>query len=108
MFTAAFELHRGRVVGKWPMPLVIVTINLRALRTTFEGAIEFLQKIARESSIGANEAETEVIRPLRPTSLLKRKATPEEVANLDLCGESTSATTGSALRVEGGVVRAIT
>jgi NAD(P)-dependent dehydrogenase (short-subunit alcohol dehydrogenase family) len=55
------------------------------------------------------EAETEVIKTLRPTSLIKRMATPEEVANLVvyLCGEGASATTGAALRVDGGVVRAI-
>jgi NAD(P)-dependent dehydrogenase (short-subunit alcohol dehydrogenase family) len=37
-------------------------------------------------------------------------AKPEEVANLVvyLCGEPASATTGSALRVDGGVVRTIT
>jgi NAD(P)-dependent dehydrogenase (short-subunit alcohol dehydrogenase family) len=44
------------------------------------------------------EAEAEVIKTLRPTSLLKRMATPEEVANLVvyLCGEPASATTGAA------------
>ena len=78
--------------------------------TRSEGAIEFLEKIARERGMDLKEAETEVIRTLRPTSLLKRMATPEEVANLAvyLCGEPASATTGSALRVDGGVVRTIT
>lgn len=78
--------------------------------TRSEGAIEFLEKIARERGMDLKEAETEVIRTLRPTSLLKRMATPEEVANLVvyLCGEPASATTGSALRVDGGVVRTIT
>lgn len=56
------------------------------------------------------ESETEVITTLRPTSLLKRMATLEEDANVVvyLCGEPASATTGSALRVDGGVVRTIT
>jgi NAD(P)-dependent dehydrogenase (short-subunit alcohol dehydrogenase family) len=78
--------------------------------TRSEGAIAFLEKIARERSMDVKEAETELIRTLRPTSLLKRMATPEEVANLAvyLCGEPSSATTGSALRVDGGVVRTIT
>jgi NAD(P)-dependent dehydrogenase (short-subunit alcohol dehydrogenase family) len=45
----------------------------------------------------------------RPTSLLGRPATPEEVANLVvyLASEQASATTGAAVRVDGGVVRAI-
>jgi enoyl-[acyl-carrier-protein] reductase (NADH) len=46
---------------------------------------------------------------MRPTSLLKRFASSEEVANLVVyvCSPLASATNGSALRVDGGVVRAI-
>ena len=78
--------------------------------TRSEGAIEFLEKIAGERDIDVAEAETELIRTLRPTSLLKRMTTPEEVANMIvyLCGEAASATTGAAVRVDGGVVRTIT
>lgn len=45
----------------------------------------------------------------RPTSLLGRPATPEEVANMVvyLASDQASATTGAAVRVDGGVVRAI-
>jgi len=45
---------------------------------------------------------------VRPSSLLKRFATTEEVANLVayVCSPLSSATNGSALRVDGGVVRA--
>jgi NAD(P)-dependent dehydrogenase (short-subunit alcohol dehydrogenase family) len=46
---------------------------------------------------------------MRPSSLLKRFATNEEVANMVvyLASEQASATTGAAVRVDGGVVRAI-
>ncbi|MGA2718293.1 MAG: SDR family oxidoreductase, partial [Candidatus Acidiferrales bacterium] len=46
---------------------------------------------------------------IRPTSLLKRFETVDEVANMIvyLCSPLASGTTGAALRVEGGVVRAI-
>lgn len=45
---------------------------------------------------------------MRPSSLLKRYATPDEVANMVayVCSPLASATNGAALRVEGGVVRA--
>ena len=45
----------------------------------------------------------------RPTSLLGRLATPEEVASMVvyLASEQASATTGAAVPVDGGVVRAI-
>lgn len=45
---------------------------------------------------------------MRPSSLLKRYATPDEVANMVayVCSPLAPATNGAALRVEGGVVRA--
>jgi NAD(P)-dependent dehydrogenase (short-subunit alcohol dehydrogenase family) len=78
--------------------------------TRSEGAVEFLESIARERGMDMKAIEAEVLQSLRPSSLLKRMATPEEVANLVvyLCGEPASATTGAALRVDGGVVRSLT
>ena len=51
----------------------------------------------------------EFFKSVRPTSLLKRFATVEEVANLIVyvCSPLASATNGAALKVDGGVVRAI-
>jgi NAD(P)-dependent dehydrogenase (short-subunit alcohol dehydrogenase family) len=45
----------------------------------------------------------------RPTSLIRRLATVEEVANMVVfvCSLQASATTGAALRVDGGVVQSI-
>ena len=53
------------------------------------------------------EAEQAFLEASRPTSLIKRFATTDEVANMIvyLCSEQSSATTGAALRVDGGVVR---
>jgi NAD(P)-dependent dehydrogenase (short-subunit alcohol dehydrogenase family) len=53
--------------------------------------------------------EAEFFKTIRPTSLLKRFATIDEVAAMIvyLSSPLASATTGSALRVDGGVVRAI-
>jgi NAD(P)-dependent dehydrogenase (short-subunit alcohol dehydrogenase family) len=53
--------------------------------------------------------EAEFFKTVRPTSLLKRFATTDEVASMIvyLCSALASATTGAAIRVEGGVVRAI-
>lgn len=54
------------------------------------------------------EVEQEFFEKIRPTSLLKRYATVDEVANLVayVCSPLASATNGAALRVESGVVRA--
>jgi NAD(P)-dependent dehydrogenase (short-subunit alcohol dehydrogenase family) len=78
--------------------------------TRSEGALVFLEQIAQERGIDLKKIEAEVLKTLRPSSLLKRMASSEEVANLVvyLCGAPASATTGAALRVDGGVVRAVT
>ena len=57
----------------------------------------------------ADEAGRDFIANHRPTSLLGRPATVDEVANMVVyvASEQASATSGSAVRVDGGVVRAI-
>lgn len=59
--------------------------------------------------ITQEEAEREFLRTMRPTTLINRFATTEEVANMVVyvCSEQASATTGAALRVDGGVLRNI-
>src|SRR6266699_2636363 len=54
------------------------------------------------------EFEAEFFKTVRPSSLLKRFATTEEVANLVtyVCSPLSAATNGAALRVDGGVVQA--
>ena len=54
------------------------------------------------------EFEKEFFEKVRPSSLLKRYATVEEVASMVayVCSPLASATNGAALRVDGGVVRA--
>ena len=77
--------------------------------TESEGVGTFVADLARQQGIGRSEFEKEFFKSGRPTSLLKRFATVEEVANLIVyvCSPLASATNGAALRVDGGVVRAI-
>lgn len=58
-------------------------------------------------SIKASKGEKKYFETVRPTSVIKRFASTEEVANLVayLCSPLALATTGAALRVDGGVVR---
>ena len=55
------------------------------------------------------ELEREFFASMRPSSLLKRFATPEEVANMVvfLASPLASATNGAAVRAEGGLLRSI-
>jgi NAD(P)-dependent dehydrogenase (short-subunit alcohol dehydrogenase family) len=77
--------------------------------TRSEGVGDFFGKMAKEQGVSQAEMETQFIAQHRPASLLRRLATPEEVANMVVyvCSPQASATTGAALRVDGGVVRSI-
>jgi NAD(P)-dependent dehydrogenase (short-subunit alcohol dehydrogenase family) len=69
----------------------------------------FLQDMAKGQGTDAAKVEAEFFRTVRPSSLLKRFETPEEVATMVVyvCSPRASATNGAALRVDGGVVRSI-
>jgi NAD(P)-dependent dehydrogenase (short-subunit alcohol dehydrogenase family) len=73
--------------------------------TRSEGVDEFVAKLSGGAPF--EQFEHEFFEKVRPTSLLKRFATTTEVANLVayLSSPLSSATNGSALRVDGGVVR---
>jgi NAD(P)-dependent dehydrogenase (short-subunit alcohol dehydrogenase family) len=78
--------------------------------TRSEGVADFFGKMAKEQGISQAEMEKKFIAQHRPSSLIRRLATPTEVANMVVfvCSREASATTGAALRVDGGVVRSIT
>ncbi len=75
--------------------------------TGSEGVTDFLGALAKHSGRSFAEMEKEFFKTARPTSLLKRFATPEEVAAMVafVCSPLASATNGAALRVDGGVVK---
>jgi NAD(P)-dependent dehydrogenase (short-subunit alcohol dehydrogenase family) len=69
----------------------------------------WMHATAQAQGITREEAEEQFLKTMRPTSLLNRFATTEEVANMVVyvCSEQASGTTGTSLRVDGGVVRTI-
>jgi NAD(P)-dependent dehydrogenase (short-subunit alcohol dehydrogenase family) len=77
--------------------------------TLTEGAKAFFVNLARQNQQTLEEVTADFFAKTRPTSLIKRFITPEEVAALVsyVCSPAGAATTGSALRVDGGVVRSI-
>ncbi|HKN10613.1 MAG TPA: SDR family oxidoreductase, partial [Pseudomonadota bacterium] len=74
-----------------------------------EGVGQFIASMAAQRGSDAATIEREFFATARPSSLLRRFASPEEVAAMIayVCSTQASATTGAALRVDGGVVRAI-
>jgi NAD(P)-dependent dehydrogenase (short-subunit alcohol dehydrogenase family) len=105
--TAQLAVARGIAES---FPASGVTVNsVLAGPTASEGVSRFVEDLARQQHKAKGEVERDFFERARPTSLLKRFATTDEVAAMIvyLCSEAASATTGAALRVDGGVVRAI-
>jgi NAD(P)-dependent dehydrogenase (short-subunit alcohol dehydrogenase family) len=77
--------------------------------TASEGVGQFVAQMARSTGKDAATIEHEFFQKARPSSILQRFATTAEVAAMIayVCSAQASATTGAALRVDGGVVRAI-
>jgi NAD(P)-dependent dehydrogenase (short-subunit alcohol dehydrogenase family) len=75
--------------------------------TKSRGVGDFVDALAKKAGKTFAEFEKEFFLKVRPTSLIKRFATPEEVAALItyVASPLSSATTGAALRVDGGVVK---
>jgi len=87
-----------------------VTVNsILAGPTASEGAVNFVEGLAKQQGISAAEFEKQFFSTVRPTSLLKRFQTPEEVATVVafVAGTQAVSINGSAVRAEGGVVRSI-
>jgi|SRR5437016_854100 len=87
-----------------------VTVNsILAGPTASEGVGDFVESMAKQQGVTKAEIEKEFFSAVRPSSLLKRFETPEEVAAVVAFIASAQATAinGSAVRAEGGVVRAI-
>ncbi|WP_045835929.1 SDR family NAD(P)-dependent oxidoreductase [Hyphomicrobium sp. 99] len=77
--------------------------------TRSEGVEEFLKAMAVANGKTPDDMAETFVQTHRPTSLLRRFATVEEVANMVVYAASNeaSATNGAALRVEGGILRTI-
>jgi len=75
--------------------------------TRSRGVGDFVEALAKADGKSFAEFEKEFFEKVRPTSLIRRFATPEEVASLVayVASPLASATTGAALRVDGGVIK---
>jgi len=105
--TAQIAIARGIAES---IPGTGVTVNSVLVGpTASEGAGNFVESAARQKGISKEEVERQFFETLRPTSLLKRFETTEEVAAVVAFLASTQSVgiNGAAIRAEGGVVRSI-
>lgn len=102
--TAQLSLSRGlakRVAGTG------VTVNsVLPGPTLSDGFRDMVKEEMEKTGLSAEQIAKNFIQANRPSSVLQRAATVEEVANMVVyvCSEQASATSGAALRVDGGVV----
>ena len=104
--TAQLAVARGMAEA---VPGTGVAINSVLPGPTMSEGLQTMLEGARERGQSVEDAGREFVAEERSTSLLGRPASVEEVANMVvyLASPQASATTGSAVRVDGGVVRAI-
>lgn len=87
-----------------------VTVNSILPGPTWsKGVGQFIEDLATSGNKTPEEVEREFFKNMRPTSLIQRFATVEEVADTVVYYSSplASATNGASIRVEGGLVKSI-
>jgi NAD(P)-dependent dehydrogenase (short-subunit alcohol dehydrogenase family) len=108
-FTKTAQLAISRGLAEYTVGTGVTVNAVLPGPTASEGVSDFVNKLAAQANQSPAEFEKFFFEKVRPTSLLKRFETTEEVANLVvyICSPLASATNGAALRVDGGVVRTI-
>ncbi len=105
--TAQIALARGLAEDVRGTGITVNTVLPGPTRS--EGVETFVKQLAAAQQIDEATMEQRFFETVRPSSLIQRFLTTDEVANaiVYLCTNAASGTTGSAMRVDGGVVRAI-
>ncbi len=87
-----------------------VTVNAILPGPTRSDGVEgFLEALGKQAGMSADDMAANFVQTHRPSSLIQRFASVEEVANMVVyvCSKEASATNGAALRVDGGVLRSM-
>jgi NAD(P)-dependent dehydrogenase (short-subunit alcohol dehydrogenase family) len=108
-FTKTAQLAISRGLAELTAGTAVTVNSVLPGPTRSAGADDFFQAVAAQTGASADEMAKNFVKDHRPTSLLQRLATIEEVANMVVyvASKEASATNGAALRVDGGVYRSI-
>jgi NAD(P)-dependent dehydrogenase (short-subunit alcohol dehydrogenase family) len=108
-FTKTAQLAISRGLAESTVGSGVTVNSVLPGPTASEGVTDFVAKLASQANQSAPEFEKFFFEKVRPSSLLKRFETAEEVANMVvyICSPLAAATNGAALRVDGGVIRSI-
>ncbi|WP_419418563.1 SDR family NAD(P)-dependent oxidoreductase [Legionella sp. D16C41] len=105
--TAQVSLARGLAELTTATDITVNSVLPGPTRT--EGVENFLEQTAKQNNQTLEELEKNFFTDVRPTSLIKRFIKPEEVSSLVtyLCSPLAAAINGSAVRIDGGLIRSI-
>lgn len=108
-FTKTAQLSLARGLAKLTRGTNVTVNAVLPGPTLSDGVVAMLTNAARRQGKSVDELATEFVRTQRPSSIIARAASPEEVANMVVYVASplASATNGAALRVDGGVIDTI-
>jgi NAD(P)-dependent dehydrogenase (short-subunit alcohol dehydrogenase family) len=107
--TKAAQLAISRGVAELAAKSGVTVNSVLPGPTRSEGFGAVLEGVAQQTGQTIEQVEKDFLDQNRPTSLLGRFSSTEEIANMVVyvCSQQASATSGAALRVDGGVVRSI-
>jgi NAD(P)-dependent dehydrogenase (short-subunit alcohol dehydrogenase family) len=105
--TKAAQIAAARGIAESVAGTAITVNSVLPGPTKSRGIVDFVEALPGSEGKSFAEFETEFFEKVRPTSLIKRFAKPEEIANMVayLASPLSAVTNGAALRVDGGVVK---
>jgi NAD(P)-dependent dehydrogenase (short-subunit alcohol dehydrogenase family) len=105
--TAQLALSRG--LAEMTRGTAVTVNSVLPGPTMSEGVETFVKDLAKQNGQSVEEAASQFVKQFRPTSLLQRFASVDEIANMVVyvSSKQASATNGAALRAEGGIVQTI-
>src|ERR1700730_7182676 len=105
--TAQLALSRG--LAEMTRGTAVTVNSVLPGPTMSEGVETFVKDLAKQNGQSVEEAAAQFVKQFRPTSLLQRFESPEEIANMVVyvASKEASATNGAALRAEGGIVQTV-
>jgi len=108
-FTKTAQLAIARGLAELTAGTGVTVNSVLPGPTRSDGVEGFLQSMAAQNKTTADEMAASFVQQHRPSSLLQRFASVEEIANMVVYAASpqASATNGAALRAEGGIIRSI-
>jgi len=107
--TKTAQLAVARGLAKLTRGTAVTVNSVLPGPTMSEGVETFVKDLARQNGQSLDEAAANFVKEHRPSSLLQRFASVDEIANMVVyvASKEASATNGAALKVEGGIVNTI-